>query len=63
MCGIIISDLVIPKNASKFVEKRGPDDTNEISYKDKDLKKLDKSGNNIAYYKDAILLKQRQEKI
>ena len=34
MCGIIISDLVIPKNASKFVEKRGPDDTNEISYKD-----------------------------
>ena len=27
---------------------------NEISYKDKDLKKLDKSGNNIAYYKDAL---------
>ena len=34
MCGIIVSDLVIPKNAYKFVEKRGPDNTNEISYQD-----------------------------
>ncbi len=34
MCGIIISDLSIPKKAYKFVEKRGPDNTNEISHKD-----------------------------
>ena len=34
MCGIIVSDLSIHKNAYKFVEKRGPDSTNEISYKD-----------------------------
>uniref|UniRef100_A0A6C0F7E1 mRNA cap 0 methyltransferase domain-containing protein n=1 Tax=viral metagenome TaxID=1070528 RepID=A0A6C0F7E1_9ZZZZ len=27
---------------------------NEISHKDKDLKKIDKSGNNIAYYKEAL---------
>ena len=26
----------------------------EISHKDRDLKKIDKSGNNIAYYKEAL---------
>jgi len=34
MCGILISDLSIPKNAYKFVEKRGPDNTNEVRYND-----------------------------
>ena len=34
MCGIIVSDLPIPKNAYKFVEKRGPDNTNEVRYND-----------------------------
>jgi len=32
MCGIIISDITIPKTAYRFVEKRGPDAVNNISY-------------------------------
>ncbi len=32
MCGIIISSITIPENAKKFVEKRGPDKTNAITY-------------------------------
>ena len=32
MCEIIISSITIPENAKKFVEKRGPDKTNAITY-------------------------------
>jgi asparagine synthetase B (glutamine-hydrolysing) len=34
MCGIIVSDLSIPRTAYKFIEKRGPDNTNEVRYND-----------------------------
>lgn len=34
MCGIIISNLDIPKSSFKFIEKRGPDNTNIVKYKD-----------------------------
>jgi asparagine synthetase B (glutamine-hydrolysing) len=33
MCGIIISSLKIPEKAYKFVERRGPDETNIKEYK------------------------------
>ena len=32
MCGIIISSIIVPEYATKFIEKRGPDKTNSISY-------------------------------
>lgn len=31
MCGIIISDLVIPEDY-KFIKNRGPDYTNKVTY-------------------------------
>ena len=34
MCGIIISNLDIPNSAFKYVENRGPDNTNIVKYKD-----------------------------
>tara|TARA_B100001769_G_scaffold183661_1_gene145319 strand:+ start:19431 stop:20756 length:1326 start_codon:yes stop_codon:yes gene_type:complete len=34
MCGIIISNLNIPKSAFKYIENRGPDNTNIVKYKE-----------------------------
>ena len=34
MCGIIISNLDIPKSSFKYIENRGPDNTNIVKYKD-----------------------------
>ena len=33
MCGIIISNLDIPKSSFKYIENRGPDNTNIVKYK------------------------------
>jgi len=32
MCGIIVSTLNIPDDCNKFIENRGPDETNRVSY-------------------------------